>query len=114
MSDSDRMTGNAGDPLNADIEDISSAANWVQNAAQDFHDSVERLMGDVGQLMEKWKGSAADTHQTAWNDWADAARNLVGALADDATALRAAAKSFHTVDAGSASELTSAAGGLEL
>ncbi|MFE3988273.1 WXG100 family type VII secretion target [Nocardia tengchongensis] len=108
------MTGSAGGHLNVDVDDISAAADWVRGAAQDLHDSVESLMKEVGTLMEKWRGSAADTHQTAWNDWADAARNLSSALTDDADALRAAARTFQSVDSTSAARLHSATGGLDL
>lgn len=88
---------------------MSTTADWMKTTAQDFSDDVEKLMGEVQSLMQKWRGSAADSHQTAWSDWADAARNLVGALTDDAAALRAAASTFRATDDGSAAALTAVA-----
>lgn len=108
------MAGSSGNHLEVNVDDVSAAADWIQTSAQDFRDTVEKLMTDVGSLMEKWQGSAADTHQTAWDDWASAARNLSGALADDADALRAAAKTFDSVDSGSATQINSTVEGLNL
>ncbi|MEV6771222.1 WXG100 family type VII secretion target [Nocardia sp. NPDC051030] len=106
------MTGSSGERLSADIDDMLSVADWVRTTAQDFHNDVEKLIGDVQSLMDKWRGSAADTHQTAWDEWAVAARNLVGALADDAAALRSGAITFRSTDSGSAGRLDAAAEGL--
>ncbi|MRH92835.1 WXG100 family type VII secretion target [Nocardia sp. SYP-A9097] len=99
------MAGSGGDQLNVEIDDLSATADWMKTTAQDFSDDVEKLMRDVQSLMQKWRGSAADTHQTAWNEWADAARDLVGALADDADALLAGARTFDTTDTNSATQL---------
>ncbi|MFI1915011.1 WXG100 family type VII secretion target [Nocardia sp. NPDC020380] len=105
------MTGSSGERLSADPDTISAAADWVRTTAQDFHDDVESLMRDVRSLMEKWRGSAADTHQTAWDEWAAAARELVSGLTDDASALQGAAKTFQTTDTGSAAPFNSVTNG---
>lgn len=90
--------GDKGGIVRAEIDAILDTAGWMDSVTDDFNSDIEALRRQVETLMEQWRGGAADTHSDTWNDWFSNADNLIGALTDDAKALRAAAKAYHSTD----------------
>jgi WXG100 family type VII secretion target len=91
--------GSEGSGVSADLGAIVSTAAWMDGVAEDFDNNVQALYRQVQALLERWRGSAADSHAEAWSDWRHSAVTLAGALEDDATALRAAATGYTGIDA---------------
>jgi WXG100 family type VII secretion target len=91
--------------LRAEIGVILWTAGWVDGIAADLNDEIHALRRDVDRLMDRWTGSAADTHSDAWTDWFNNAGNIVAALRDDATALRAVTDGYLRTDGRSATNI---------
>jgi WXG100 family type VII secretion target len=102
------MAGGSEGGVSADLGAIMSTAAWMDGVAEDFDDDVQVLYRQVEALLERWRGSAADSHADAWADWHTTAATLVGALRDDAVALRAAAGGYHRTDAHAGEHLDTA------
>ncbi len=86
---------------------LDASAGWLESSASEFEDEVTRLMREVrGLVGVDWRGTAADSHGTAWDEWEEGAHRIVAALRQDAGALRSTASSIQTTDRNSASGIS--------
>lgn len=104
------MDGEGIGSVQADTDAILGTAGWVDGVAEDVNNDLQSLMRQVHNLLDRWRGTAADTHSDAWAEWFNSANNLVGALADDANALRSAAAGYVGTDSHTAGDIANSVG----
>ncbi|MDI9918792.1 WXG100 family type VII secretion target [Rhodococcus sp. IEGM 1379] len=88
---------------------MHETARRISDLADDFWDDVESLRRDSETLMTAdWIGDAARTHAALWAEWIDSARQVAGALTEDAALLHQAATAYSKTDHANASSISGA------
>lgn len=84
-------------------EELEQQAAFADAIADLLIDKHQKLSGQMVDLLESgWKGAGADACHAAWTEWNKGFRLMISGLADEARALRLAAGSYRTTEAGSA------------
>lgn len=78
--------------MHSEPEQMHATARRISDLADEFFDDIDTLRRDSETLMAAdWTGDAAHTHAALWTEWLDSARQVVGALTEDAALLHQAA-----------------------
>ncbi|WP_306453208.1 WXG100 family type VII secretion target [Rhodococcus sp. ACPA4] len=85
--------------MRCDPEQMHATATRISDLADEFWDDVETLRRDAESLMTaEWTGDASRTHAALWAEWVDSARQVAGALTEDAGLLHQAATEYRRTD----------------
>ena len=85
--------------MRCDPQQMHATATRISDLADEFWDDVETLRRDAESLMtNEWTGDAARAHAALWAEWVDSARQVAGALTEDAGLLHQAATEYRTTD----------------
>ncbi|PXX55601.1 WXG100 family type VII secretion target [Nocardia tenerifensis] len=95
-----------GDPLEVHQSKLRATATWLEQSAHEFADDVDSHMRKVHEFVGgEWRGDAAKSHQSPWDDWEEGARRIIGSFITDAGLLRDAAATYVRTDGGSADSI---------
>ncbi|WP_216893997.1 WXG100 family type VII secretion target [Nocardia alni] len=80
-------------------DEMHSAADTMSRISEDFDNDLARLRKTVRSVVgSSWLGRAAESHDSAWDEFFDSTSDVVAGLAKDATALHRAAAEYAARD----------------
>jgi len=83
---------------------VASAGQYVKQAAETLVNGVRSADTDVQGLMSTWKGVAANTYVTGWEETRDGALHVLEALNTMAELLGVVATEYRATDTRNASD----------
>ncbi|WP_078287639.1 WXG100 family type VII secretion target [Mycobacterium sp. D16R24] len=97
-------TGNA--PLQVVIDEVSALSKFAADLADQMRAGSSSLDREVQSLFGVWKGSAADSYRSGWDEMQDGATKVWNTLTDIASTLDSNAGAFHAQETSTASSIT--------
>ncbi|WP_153416115.1 WXG100 family type VII secretion target [Nocardia macrotermitis] len=80
-------------------DDMHSAADTMNSISEDFESELARLRKVVRSIIgSSWQGTAAQSHDSAWDEFFEGAGDIVAGLSNDAVALHRAAAEYQARD----------------
>ncbi|KAA0018530.1 WXG100 family type VII secretion target [Antrihabitans cavernicola] len=97
----------SGEPLHVVPEEVTSVGRFAYEIAEQLRSGSTRLDGEVQGLSATWRGSAADSYRSGWDEMHHGAVQVWDALFQMAEKLGVTADTYRTQDSASASALGS-------
>ena len=85
--------------------EFHASVREVRRTADSLTIARARASGEVSDLLESWRGSAAEAFAEAWTDWRVASASVASALSEVADSLEVFQSDLTTCDESAASGL---------
>ncbi|MBA0044994.1 WXG100 family type VII secretion target [Mycobacterium sp. NPDC050853] len=101
------MTSAGDAPLQVVIDEVSALSKFAAGLADQMRSGSTSLDREVQALFGVWKGTAADSYRSGWDEMQDGATKVWDALADIASTLDSNAAAFQAQEVSTASSIDS-------
>ncbi|MFD6198270.1 WXG100 family type VII secretion target [Mycobacteriaceae bacterium NPDC060252] len=105
------MTSAGNTPLQVVIDEVSALSKFAASLADQMRAGSSSLDREVQSLFGVWKGSAADSYRSGWDEMQDGATKVWNTLTDIASTLDSNAGAFHAQETSTASSITATQAG---